>query len=506
MVTRISSFALSGIDILDVDVQAQISSGIPRFDIVGLADKTIAESKERISAALKSMGLALPSQKILFNLAPADLVKEGSHFDLPIALTLLSFMEIIPIEEISNYLVGGELSLDGSILPISGILPAAIGASARDKGLICPKANGSEAAFSGNKDILAASHILEIANHFKGIKILKPPVAMVNNMDPTYEDMADIQGQHTAKRVIEIAAAGEHNLLMSGPPGAGKSMIAQRLPGLLPRMSSKEILECSILNNIAHIGETNLTNIRPFRSPHHTISKAALVGGGNNRNVKPGEISLAHNGILFLDELPEFPSNVIESLRQPIEAGRIMIARSGHHITYPAKFQLVAAMNPCKCGYIDDPNLACNRVPNCGKDYQGKISGPMMDRFDLFISVPRVEYYLGRGDAKQGEDSATIRKRVEQARLLQNERYQGYHINTNARLDGNMLIDYAMPADGSIELLNNAAEKFRFSMRAYNRILKVARTIADLEPSVSVKKIHLAEALNYRNLGYGKAT
>lgn len=503
MVTHICSFAISGIDIVDVDVQAQISSGMPKFNIVGLADKTIAESKERISAALKSMGLSLPSKKILCNLAPADLVKEGSHFDLPIALTLLSFMEIIPIEEISNYMVGGELSLDGSILQISGILPASIGANARGKGLICPKANGSEAAFSGNKDILAPAHLLDLANHFKGIKILKPPEAKINIEEPIYDDMADIQGQETPKRVMEIAAAGGHNMLMSGPPGSGKSMIAHSMPGILPKMTAEEILECSTLASIAGIGDLKMTNVRPFRSPHHTISKAALVGGGNNRNIKPGEISLAHNGILFLDELPEFPSNVIESLRSPIESGQVLIARSGHHITYPCRFQLLAAMNPCKCGYLDDSSKSCSRAPKCGLDYQNKISGPIMDRFDLFISVPRVEYYFGQKN--NNEKSETIRKRVENARERQLQRYEGYNINTNARLGGNLLIDYAMPVDGSIDLLNRASEKFKFSMRAYNRILRVARTIADLDESNSVQKIHLAEALNYRNLGYGKS-
>lgn len=504
MVTHISSFAISGIDILDVDVQAQISPGVPHFAIVGLADKTIAESKERISAALRSMGLSPPSKKILFNLAPADLVKEGSHFDLPIAMTLLSFLEIIPIEELSNYIVGGELSLDGAILPISGILPAAIGANARNKGLICPRANGSEAAFSGNKDIIAPASLFELVSHFKGIKTLKQPIAKAQNVECKYPEMSDISGQESAKRVIEIAASGEHNLLMSGPPGTGKSMLASRILGILPKMTSQEILECSTIGSIAGISGATLSSIRPFRSPHHTISKAALVGGGNNRSVKPGEITLAHNGVLFLDELPEFPTNIIESLRQPIEDGKVLISRSGNHITYPSRFQLIAAMNPCKCGYLDDPQMSCNRAPICGRDYQNKISGPIMDRFDLSISVPRADSYIGQESNSKNESSDAIRKRVENARMIQFDRYEGHDISTNSRLNGKLIIDYAIPSDGSIDMLNDAAEKFKLSQRAYNKILRVARTIADLENSSGVKKIHLAEALNYRNWTYGK--
>lgn len=504
MVIRISSFALSGIDIIDVDVQTSISSGKQNFTIVGLADKAIGESRERIKAALSSMGLALPAKNILVNLAPADLVKEGSHFDLPIAASLLTAMEILPYEEICNYIIAGELSLDGRILPINGALPAAIGANARHKGFICPEANGAEAAFSGNSGILSPKSLTSLVNHFRGDKMLIPPEPKINQDNYSYPDMSDIKGQEDAKRAVEIAASGEHNILMSGPPGTGKSMLASRIPGILPKMSAKEILECMTISSIAGIKD-GIKSHRPFRAPHHSSSRASLVGGGTSRQIQPGEISLAHNGILFLDELPEFPSNVIESLRQPIESGKILISRAYSHITYPAKFQLVAAMNPCKCGYLFDSQKACNHAPNCGISYQNRISGPMMDRFDIHIKVKQNPFYKIDSNQKPSESSDNVRKRVEKARNIQKERYDGYGISTNARLEGKLITNFAIPIDGSIDLLNNAAQAHGFSMRSYNKILKVARTIADMADEKNVKKIHLAEALNYKNLGNGRS-
>jgi len=502
MVVHISSLTFSGVDITDVDVQVQITPGVPQFIVVGLADKTIAESRERVKAALSSMGLSLPAKKILVNLAPADLVKEGSHFDLAIAVAILASMRILPPEEIAEYFVIGELSLDGTILPISGALPAAIGASARDKGLICPSANGAEAAWSGNSSILAPANLLALVNHFKGTQILSQPEPGVDENQITYPDLSDIAGQETAKRVLEIAAAGGHNVLMFGPPGSGKSMLSQRLPGILPDMSVTEILECSTIASIAGlITDGKLSRSRPFRAPHHSCSVAAMVGGGVGKRVKPGEISLAHNGVLFLDELPEFPSSVVESLRQPIETGEVLISRANSHIKYPASFQLIAAMNPCKCGYLSDPSKACTKAPRCGSEYQNRISGPIMDRFDIHLEVPEIEIHLLKGAAK-GESSKDIAARVKNARDLQAERYAGYGIRMNTRLDGQLLTDYAIASDDGMDLLNKAASKFKMSMRGYNKILRVARTIADIDGVSKVSKMHIAEALSYRQMDY----
>lgn len=501
MVNNISSLAFSGVDVIDVDVQVSLSPGVPGFVIVGLADKAVAESKERVKAAISSLGLSLPSKKILVNLAPADLAKEGSHYDLPIALAVMAALGILPKEELSEYVVLGELSLDASILPVSGILPASMGAVERNKGFICPYKNGKEAAWSGNSNILAAKNLLSVVNHFKGTQLIQQPQIVVNDEKPNYPDFSDIIGQKMAKKAMEIAAAGGHNVLMYGPPGTGKSMLASRLPGILPEMDNMEILQCSTLYSISGlIKDGQLSKKRPYRAPHHSCTQPAMVGGGMGKKIKPGEISLAHNGVLFLDELPEFPSSVLESLRQPIETREVLISRSNYHVKYPANFQLIAAMNPCKCGYMFDPERACSKAPKCGQDYLMKISGPMFDRFDIKTEVGNIDAVsINEAKKENIESSKDISIRVKQAREIQAKRFEGYNIRTNSEMEGNLLTDYATPYGDALDLLNEAAKKYKMSMRAYNRTLKVARTIADLENSKNINKIHIAEAIALKN-------
>ncbi len=364
MVARTNTVAFQGIDVLDVDVQVQTASGLPAFTVVGLPDKAVAESRERVRAALHAMGLSLPNNRITVNLAPADVLKEGSHFDLPIALGLLADMNVIPKDELPRYLVLGELALDGGITRVAGVLPAAVHACAGSLGIICPAAQGSEAAWADGVEVIAPPNLLALIHHLKGTQILTPPEPRVDASDQTYLDLADIKGQETAKRALEIAAAGGHNLLMVGPPGAGKSMLAARLPGILPPLDPREILEVSMIQSLAgELDDRGLTQRRPFRDPHHSASTAALVGGGHR--ARPGEVSLAHLGVLFLDELPEFQRGALEALRQPLETGRTTVARANAHVTYPARVQLIGAMNPCRCGHLDDPSLACSKAPRC---------------------------------------------------------------------------------------------------------------------------------------------
>lgn len=386
MVARIATVAFSGTDVLPIDAQVQMSPGVVAFNIVGLPDKAVAESRERVRAALHAMGLSLPAKRITVNLAPADVLKEGSHFDLPIALGLLAAMQIVPAEEAARYVALGELALDGKLSAVAGILPSAIHANATQRGLICPAANGNEAVWAGEIDVLAAGDLLALINHFKGQQILSRPALQLAGIDTSYADLRDIKGQETAKRALEVVAAGGHNLLMIGPPGSGKSMLAARLPGILPPLSPPEALEVSMIHSLAGLlADGKLLQRRPFRDPHHSATQPALIGGG--LRAKPGEISLAHHGVLFLDELPEFPRPTLEALRQPIESGRAVVARANHHVTYPARFQLIAAMNPCRCGYLSDPTQGCGRAPRCGQDYQSRLSGPLLDRIDCHVEV-----------------------------------------------------------------------------------------------------------------------
>jgi len=504
MVQRIGTVAFEGIEARAVDVQVQVAPGLPAFNIVGLPDKAVSEAKERVRAALVASGLALPARRITVNLAPADLPKEGSHYDLPIALGLMAAIGAVPQDAVAGFTVLGELGLDGSIAAVAGVLPAAIGANARGQGLICPAACGAEAAWASPEiEIVAARSLIQLANHFKGTQVLSRPQPKIREVGGAPLDLADIKGQESAKRALEVAAAGGHNLLMVGPPGSGKSMLAARLPTILPPLSPTELLEVSMISSVAgEIEGGALTNKRPFRAPHHSASMPALVGGG--LRARPGEISLAHNGVLFLDELPEFTPQVLDSLRQPLETGEVAIARANHRITYPARFMLVAAMNPCRCGRANDPGFACRRGPNirCAAEYQNRLSGPLLDRIDLHIEVPAVtaaDLIL----PAPAEGSREVAARVARARDRQAERYAAMgleDVRTNAQAGGPVLEEVARADKAGLALLRDAAEQMRLSARGYHRVLRVARTLADLDDAAQVGRIHLAEALSYRAL------
>jgi len=606
MVAHIETVAFQGIEASPVDVQVHIGGGLPAFMVVGLPDKAVAESRERVRGALAGLGLALPAKRITVNLAPAYMQKEGSHFDLPIALGLLVAMEVLAADDLATYVALGELGLDGALIPVTGVLPAAIGANARERGLICPAANGAEAAWAGGGEVVAPTDLLALINHFKGTQLQTPPraatlaasprypdirdikvlaaddlatyvalgelgldgalipvtgvlpaaiganarerglicpaangaeaawagggevvaptdlLALINHFkgtqlqtppraatlaaSPRYPDIRDIKGQETAKRALEIAAAGGHNLLMIGPPGTGKSMLASRLPGILPPLAPEEALSVSMIASVAGLlGDNGLTRSRPFRDPHHSASMAAMVGGGTR--ARPGEVSLAHLGVLFMDELPEFPRPVLDALRQPIESGAVAVARANAHVRYPARFQLVAAMNPCRCGYLSDPARACSRAPHCARDYQVRISGPLYDRIDLHVEVPE----LSAADLTlppPAEGSVEVAARVAAARKRQRTRFQATDatpdVRTNAEAEGETLTRIATLDEGGQALLAEATDRLRLSARGHHRVLKVARTIADLAGAETVARRHIAEALSYRRIGpYG---
>ncbi|HVY34735.1 MAG TPA: YifB family Mg chelatase-like AAA ATPase [Caulobacteraceae bacterium] len=497
MLARCVSIAFQGVEARRVDVEAQLTGGEVKFFIVGLADKAVTESRERVRAAFAGLGLAMPSRRIVVNLAPADLPKEGSHYDLPIALALMASMGVLPIDALQDWVAVGELGLDGQIAPVTGALPAAIAAEGMGLGLICPEANGAEAAWAGGARILAPRSLIGVVNHFRGSQVMRAPEPGPMIEGPPTADLRDVRGQDSAKRALEIAAAGGHNLLFIGPPGSGKSMLAQRLPGLLPPLSAQELLETSMIQSVAGlIARGALTRARPFRAPHHSASMAALTGGGIK--AKPGEVSLAHNGVLFLDELPEFAPQALDSLRQPLETGEVVVARANAHVRYPARVQLVAAMNPCKCGHGGLGRGACGKAPRCQRDYQYKISGPLLDRIDLQIEVPAVAA-ADLALPAPSEGTAEAAARVAQARAIQAERAQRLDCpSLNCRLEGDALAA-AVSLDASAQaLLSRAAEAGALTARGWARTLRLARTIADLDGAESVRRVNVAEALIYR--------
>jgi magnesium chelatase family protein len=495
MTTLVSTVAYLGLEARGVEVQVSLIAGVPSFTIVGLADKAVAGSRERVRGAIAAMGLSLPPKRIVVNLSPADLPKEGTHFDLPIALGLLGAMGVVDAETLSEFIVVGELGLDGRIAPSPGVLLAAIHASA-GKGLICPAAQGPEAAWAGSVQVVAAPDLIGLLNHLKGNQLLASPTPG-EAFEPGFgPDLKQVKGQETAKRALEIAAAGGHNLLMSGPPGAGKSLMASCLPGILPPLDASEALEVSMVQSVAGtLDGGRITRSRPYRAPHHSASMAALVGGG--LRVRPGEVSLAHLGVLFLDELPEFQRAVLDSLRQPLETGTVSVARANAHVTFPARVQLIAAMNPCRCGHLGDAALACARAPKCAADYQAKVSGPLLDRIDLHVDVQAVS----AADLvlpPPAEGSAEVAARVAAARAIQTARYRDHPARTNAEIEGDLLETSATPDEPGRTLLAQASEAMRLSARGYTRVLRVARTIADLAGTEQIGRTHVAEAISYR--------
>jgi magnesium chelatase family protein len=504
---RVRSVAFAGMATAEVEVQVQLGAGLPSFTIVGLPDKAVAESRERVRGALGAMGLGIPPRRITVNLAPADLAKEGSHFDLAIALALLTVMGVVPADLSEGRIVLGELALDGTLQPVAGVLPAAIHAAAHGQGLICPAGSGEEAAWLAEEvPILAPPSLLALVDHARGLRLLRPPEPRQIEEEHSYPDMRDVKGQETAKRALEIAAAGGHNVLMIGPPGSGKSMLAARVPGLLPPLDAAEVLEVGMIQSIGgRLLNGRLSRRRPFRSPHHAASMAAMVGGGSM--ARPGEISLAHKGILFLDELPEFQRQVLEALRQPLETGEVTVARAAVHATYPARVQLIAAMNPCRCGHLDDASLACAKAPRCAQDYQSKLSGPLLDRIDLTVEVRAVE----AADLElppPRESTADIAARVAAARAVQADRFAAIgrpELRLNAEAEGDVLDEIAALDATGMALLKRAAQTLHLTARGWHRVLRVARSIADLDGAEGVRKPHLAEALALRRRPPGRA-